>query len=130
MTEATVDDPSAVWEGLDPAWRTAFELAWEAVRSGNIGVGSVATSPDGTIIASDRNRVAEMSAPPGQVAGTSLAHAEINVLRECGEGPLIDMALRLERDEGLNALLPFQVDDLLAHVWDDLNSASQEMARN
>lgn len=71
----------AAWSCLDDAWRLAFSLAWEAVTTGNIGVGAVATSPTGALIGG-RNRVADTSAPPGEVAGSSLAHAEMNVIAQ------------------------------------------------
>ena len=75
-------NPGAAWAELDEAWQLAFEAAWEAVRTGNIGVGAVATDAEGRIVAVGRNRVSESDAPPRQVAGTTLAHAEINVLTQ------------------------------------------------
>lgn len=72
----------AVWATLDDAWQEAFRQAWEAVRTGNIGVGAVATRPDGHILAAARNRVVDTNAPTGQVFGSSLAHAEMNVLAQ------------------------------------------------
>lgn len=68
------------WDELDEAWRLAFEMAWEAVVTGNIGVGAVVTDAAGNVVASARNRVMDATAPAGQVAGSSLAHAEINAL--------------------------------------------------
>lgn len=70
------------WDGLDPVWKEAFHQAWEAFTTGNIGVGAVAATPEGTIVAAARNRVADTSAPAGQVFGSSLAHAEMNVLAQ------------------------------------------------
>lgn len=70
----------ASWQRLDHAWRAAFDLAWEAVRTGNIGVGAVICRPDGGIVAASRNRVADAVAPAGEICGSSLAHAETNVL--------------------------------------------------
>ncbi len=55
-------------------------MAWDAVVTGNIGVGAVVTDPAGNVVAAARNRVMDRHAPPGQVAGSSLAHAEINAL--------------------------------------------------
>jgi tRNA(Arg) A34 adenosine deaminase TadA len=69
-----------VWAELDEAWLVAFGQAWEALRSGNIAVGACIATPDGEIIRAARNRVADTSGPVGEVFGTSLAHAEINVL--------------------------------------------------
>src|SRR5580692_1464068 len=48
---------SLPWDGLDEAWREAFRQAWEAVRTGNIGVGACASTLDGEIIHAARNRV-------------------------------------------------------------------------
>ncbi len=36
--------------------------------------------PDGSLVSAGRNRVADTDAPPGEVAGSSVAHAEINAL--------------------------------------------------
>ena len=70
----------AAWDDLDLAWRQAFRLAWEALVTGNIGVGAVVTDADDTVISASRNRVADSEAPPGEVAGSSVAHAEMNAL--------------------------------------------------
>jgi tRNA(Arg) A34 adenosine deaminase TadA len=68
------------WASLDSAWTAAFEQAWEALRTGNIAVGACLTAEDGTEVLAARNRTLDRSGPPGQVWGSSLAHAEINVL--------------------------------------------------
>lgn len=72
--------PELAWSGLDGAWLEAFRQAWEAFRTGNIAVGACATTADGTIIHAARNRVADDHGPAGEVFGSSLAHAEVNVL--------------------------------------------------
>jgi len=69
-----------MWADLDEAWLVAFGQAWDALRSGNIAVGACIATPDGEIIRAARNRVTDTSGPVGEVFGTSLAHAEINVL--------------------------------------------------
>lgn len=69
-----------LWDGLDEAWREAFRQAWEAVRCGNIGVGACASTAEGKIIHASRNRVNEQDGPHGEIFGSSLAHAETNVL--------------------------------------------------
>jgi tRNA(adenine34) deaminase len=69
-----------VWATLDEPWREAFGQAWAALRTGNIPVGACAATPDGRIVHSARNRVTDTAGPPGEVFGSSLAHAEINVL--------------------------------------------------
>jgi tRNA(Arg) A34 adenosine deaminase TadA len=69
-----------VWDGLDEAWREAFRQAWEAVRGGNIGVGACAATAAGEIVYASRNRVNDQDGPHGEIFGSSLAHAEMNVL--------------------------------------------------
>jgi hypothetical protein len=69
-----------LWAGLDEGWQEAFRQAWEALRTGNIAVGACAALPDGTLVHAARNRVADRNGPPGEVFGSSLAHAEVNVL--------------------------------------------------
>jgi tRNA(Arg) A34 adenosine deaminase TadA len=77
-------DPTAaaadLWAGLDKPWKEAFRQAWEALRTGNIGVGACASTPEGDIVHSARNRVNDSEGPPGEVFGSALAHAETNVL--------------------------------------------------
>jgi len=74
------------WRELEPAWRAAFELAWEAFRAGTIPVGAVVTDADGTVLARGRNRITESSGPEGQIFGSRVAHAEINALVQLGMG--------------------------------------------
>jgi tRNA(Arg) A34 adenosine deaminase TadA len=69
-----------LWSGLDECWQEAFRQAWEALRAGSIAVGACAAMPDGTIVHAARNRVADRDGPPGEVFGSALAHAEVNVL--------------------------------------------------
>jgi len=73
-------DVVAVWNELGGAWRRTFELAWEAHGRGTIPVGAVIAAPDGEIVAAGRNRIFESHAPAGELAGTRLAHAEVNAL--------------------------------------------------
>jgi tRNA(Arg) A34 adenosine deaminase TadA len=73
-----------LWSGLDDAWQEAFRQAWEALRTDNIAVGACATLPDGTLVHAARNRVADSDGPAGEVFGSSLAHAEVNVLARLG----------------------------------------------
>ena len=69
-----------LWSALDEAWQESFRQAWEALRTGNIPVGACASTPDGEIVYSARNRVHDRAGPPGEVFGSALAHAEMNVL--------------------------------------------------
>ena len=77
-------DAQELWEGLDEPWREAFRQGWAAVRGGNIGVGACAATAAGKIIRASRNRVNEQDAPHGEIFGSSLAHAEMNVLARLG----------------------------------------------
>jgi tRNA(Arg) A34 adenosine deaminase TadA len=70
------------WEHLDHPWQAAFELAWEAFGDGTIPVGAVVVDENGAIVAQGRNRIFADSAPPKQIAGTRLAHAELNALAQ------------------------------------------------
>jgi len=76
-----MDAPQA-WEDLDPPWQVAFELAWEAFREGTVPVGAVVVDETGTIVAQGRNRIFASSSPVKQIAGTRLAHAEVNALTQ------------------------------------------------
>ena len=69
-----------LWTALDEPWREAFRQAWAALRSGTIAVGACASTADGSIVRAARNRVFDTGAPPGEIYGSSLAHAEMNVL--------------------------------------------------
>jgi len=68
------------WAELEPPWREAFELAWEAYGAETIPVGAVVTDGAGVILARGRNRIFSESAPPPQIFGSRVAHAEINAL--------------------------------------------------
>jgi tRNA(adenine34) deaminase len=67
------------WRELEPAWRAAFELAWEAFGAGTVPVGAVVTR-EGRTIAQGRNRIFERSGPPRQVFASRVEHAEVNAL--------------------------------------------------
>lgn len=86
-----------LWVGPDEPWREAFRQAWEALRSGNIAVGACASTPDGEIVRSARNRVSDSEGPPGEIFGSALAHAETNVLAR--------LAFRSHRDLVLTTTL-------------------------
>lgn len=70
------------WATLEPPWRDAFQLAWESWCAGSLGVGAVVSDPDGAIVARGRNRIFEDEAPAGQVAGSRIAHAELNAVAQ------------------------------------------------
>jgi tRNA(Arg) A34 adenosine deaminase TadA len=57
----------------------AMELAWESFRSGSLGIGAVVTN-GGEVLATGRNRLFESDPGEDVLAGTTLAHAEMNAL--------------------------------------------------
>jgi tRNA(Arg) A34 adenosine deaminase TadA len=69
---------------LDDAWNRALELAWEAFRARTTPVGAVVVDAAGAIAAEGRGRRYEQAGPPRQLAGTHVAHAEINALAPLG----------------------------------------------
>lgn len=75
---------------VEHAWTDAFELAWESWCAGSLGIGAVLVDTDGRVVARGRNRVLEEPGS-GLVAGTLLAHAEMDALA----------ALELRTAEGL-----------------------------
>jgi len=58
----------------------ALELAWESVVAGSLGIGAAIVRGDGSEVATGRNRMFEHDPGDDVLAGTSLAHAEMNVL--------------------------------------------------
>ena len=64
-----------MWSSINQAWKTAFELGWEAFSKGNIPIGAVITDEDGNIISSGRNRIFEKS-----IYNHKIAHAETEAL--------------------------------------------------
>jgi tRNA(adenine34) deaminase len=90
------DPPAAaagLWAGLDGPWQEAFRQAWEALRTGNIAVGACASTTDGQLVYAARNRVTDGAGPPGEIFGSSLAHAEMNVLARLPFGHRRDLVL-------------------------------------
>lgn len=70
------------WADLGLAWQACFELAWEAYGAGTVPVGAVVVDADGTIVARGRNRIFDAAPATGQLAGSYLAHAEVNALAD------------------------------------------------
>ena len=71
------------WGQLPEHWRGAFRQAWAAYVAGTIPVGAVVVDPHGVIAAEARNRIFDAGAPPqGQLAGSWLAHAELNAIAQ------------------------------------------------
>ena|GEM_PF-102816 len=68
--------------GRDHAWERALELAWDAFCAGTTPVGAVVVDVAGAIVAEGRGRRYEPAGPPGQLAGSHIAHAELNALAQ------------------------------------------------
>lgn len=83
-------DAAGRFSEVGDAWNIAFELAWESWCAGSLGIGAVLVDADGRVADRARNRVLEQPGS-GLVAGTLLAHAEMDVLA----------ALELRTAEGL-----------------------------
>ena len=67
---------------LSPIWQAAFRQVWAAYRMGSIPIGAVVADVNGKIISQGRNRRHESQGEGAQLAGTLLAHAEMNALLE------------------------------------------------
>ncbi len=65
---------------LSPAERRCLELAWTAWGRGTVPVGAVVTDAAGSVVFEGRSRMYDHEAPPGELANSLLAHAEVNAL--------------------------------------------------
>jgi len=70
------------WSYLPEHWCCAFRQAWAAYVAGTIPVGAVVVDPHGVVAAEARNRIFDTGAPTGQLAGSWLAHAELNAIAQ------------------------------------------------
>src|SRR4051794_39612912 len=70
------------WDALPLPWRICLEQAWASWRSGSAGVGAVIVDEAEDVVGVGRNRMIERPEEPGVLAGTFLAHAEINALAQ------------------------------------------------
>ncbi len=68
------------WAALPECWQTSFEEAWTSWASGSAGVGSVVTDAAGAVISRGRSRVLDVPDGRSPLAGTYMAHAEMNAL--------------------------------------------------
>jgi len=73
-------DARSAWAELPDCWQVAFEQAWSSWRSGSAGVGAVVTDADGAIVTRGRSRVLDAVDGTSPLAGTFMAHAEMNAL--------------------------------------------------
>jgi tRNA(adenine34) deaminase len=72
------------WRQLEEPWQACFEMAWDAFLAGTIPVGAAVVGPSGVVVARGRNRILD---PPGErLAGTRLAHAEVDALAQLPNG--------------------------------------------
>jgi tRNA(Arg) A34 adenosine deaminase TadA len=78
---------------LATPWQLALAEGWAAFRSANPPVGAVITGTAGLVLAAARSRRHDAAAPPGQLAGTDLAHAEVNALAQLPAGHYEDLTL-------------------------------------
>jgi tRNA(Arg) A34 adenosine deaminase TadA len=74
----------AAWACLSEPWQIAFGEAWRSFRSGSAGVGAVVTSRDDVVVAIGRSRVFDEPDGTAPLAGTWMAHAEMNALALLG----------------------------------------------
>lgn len=87
-------EPIEILDALGGPERRCLELAWESWCAGSIGIGAVVVDDrTDSIVCEGRNRVGESGAPPGSLAGTALAHAEINALVGLRLGPVDHLTL-------------------------------------
>lgn len=74
----------SVQPSFDAAWTVAMNLAWEGFGAGTTPVGAVVVGPDASIVAVGRGRRYEATAPDRQLAGSQIAHGEVNALAQLG----------------------------------------------
>lgn len=77
--EQLTPDPTPEPGRLPPPMLLAMDLAWQSFRAGSLGIGAVVTLGD-AIVSTGRNRLMESDAGDDVLAGTSVAHAEMNAL--------------------------------------------------
>ena len=75
-----MQDATTTWASLDESWRAAFDEAWTSFGSGSAGVGAAITDHTGAIVATGRSRVFDEPDGRSPLAGTFMAHAEMNTL--------------------------------------------------
>jgi tRNA(Arg) A34 adenosine deaminase TadA len=70
-----------------------MSLAWEAYRAGSLPVGAVVVDGSGAPVGQARSTRHEDIRVPGQLAGTRIAHAEVNALAQPPMGSFRDHVL-------------------------------------
>jgi tRNA(adenine34) deaminase len=69
-----------LWKQLAHPWQICIEEAWAAYCAGSLPIGAAIIDTHEQVVARGRNRVFEPHALSGFLAGTRLAHAEINAV--------------------------------------------------
>jgi tRNA(adenine34) deaminase len=77
------------WRALPIGWQIALEEAWTSWACGSAGVGAVVLNANGRIVSRGRSRVLDEPDGTSPLAGTYMAHAEMNALASL---PLADYA--------------------------------------
>lgn len=80
MSTDARDAAAHSWAALPSPMQRALELAWESAAAGSFGIGAVVVDATGAVVATGRNRILEHDPGDDLIAGSSLAHAEINAL--------------------------------------------------
>ena len=83
----------ALLASIEGPWQVALHEGWAAFCAGNPPVGAVITGPGGAVVAAGRNRRHDREGPAGQLAGNSLAHAEVNACAQLPSGRYPDCTL-------------------------------------
>lgn len=68
-----------VWNNLDKPWKEAISLAWESYKKGTIPIGCVIVNKEGEIVSKGKNQIFDTTSD-NPLAGTNMAHAEMNAL--------------------------------------------------
>jgi tRNA(adenine34) deaminase len=82
-----------MWSSLAQPWQRAFGAAWASWQSGSAAVGAAITDSEGAVVAVGQNRMLDRPGGPGPLAGTLMAHAEMNALAGLPHGEYRGYAL-------------------------------------
>ncbi|MGC8472800.1 MAG: hypothetical protein ACP5PW_00115 [Candidatus Dormibacteria bacterium] len=79
--------------GLGPARQDVFRRTGDAFRAGHVAVGARAADAAGVIVRASRRRMADRDGLSGEAFGSTLAHAEVNVLARLPFGVAPELVL-------------------------------------
>jgi tRNA(adenine34) deaminase len=88
-----MSDAHDAWDALSAPWQACLSEAWASWRAGSAGVGAIVVDDGGDIVARGRNRMLDANALPGVLAGSAIAHAEMNALARLPIGSCKDLTL-------------------------------------